>query len=475
MNSNLKGLLWNSLQQLGTLGINFIAIVVLARLLSPQDYALYGIIIIFISISEQLADSGIGGYIIKTQNVCRDDYNTLFVYNITVSAILYLVLFFAAPYIAEFYGKPVLQSAIRVLGLSIILQGLSITQLTRLLKELRFKTLAIISVSTGTAALALAIFIAWKGYGIWALIYQNVALAASTTLIYFILNRQYIPHFRFKWGVFKKQFSFGINLLGSSILSTITNNITNNVIAKMFSINTTGLYVQASKLQNYPISIVSNVVDRTFFPIFSRYNNDMELLKEKSANFRRYMYAVLFIGFTLVICFAKPIVLLVLGAKWIDSTPFFQILMLASYPMLVTALNRNILKSLGKTTYILYLEIIKAVGLLIGLVVAICADSIIMITAAFVATQCFAAIAGIFLVYFKYGFSFKSQIADILIFLPNVLIMFIVYLFFDGSYLAMFAIDFILLLLSGAIYYRLGIREYRYFFALLKDAVRRVV
>ena len=137
---------------------------------------------------------------------------------------------------------------------------------------------------------------------------------ALTTILYLVVNRR-IPHFRFDMRVFKEQFAFGINLFGSSVLMAITNNIGNNIIAKIFSMNIAGLYVQAVRLQNYPLSMVSNVVDKTFFPIFSKMNDDWRLLKEQICKLRRLLYAVLFPLFSVAICFAQPIVSIVVGVS----------------------------------------------------------------------------------------------------------------------------------------------------------------
>ena len=133
--------------------------------------------------------------------------------------------------------------------------------------------------------------------------------------------------------------------------------IGNNIIAKIFSMNIAVLYVQAVRLQNYPLSMVSNVVDKTFFPIFSKMNDDWRLLKEQICKLRRLLYAVLFPLFSVAICFAKPIVSIVLGEKWLGSVSYFQILMLASFPLLVKALNRNVLKSFGFTAVIFRIEV----------------------------------------------------------------------------------------------------------------------
>ena len=351
-----------------------------------------------------LADSGIAGYIIKKQNVTPIYYDTLFVYNMCVSGIMYLFLFFSAPFIADFYEKEMLISVIRILGLVLLLHAFSITQFTRLLKDLQFHKLALISIVAGVAALCVALLLAYRGLGIWALIFQQLVLVALTTILYLVVNRR-IPHFRFDMRVFKEQFAFGINLFGSSVLMAITNNIGNNIIAKIFSMNIAGLYVQAVRLQNYPLSMVSNVVDKTFFPIFSKMNDDWRLLKEQICKLRRLLYAVLFPLFSVAICFAKPIVSIVLGEKWLGSVSYFQILMLASFPLLVKALNRNVLKSFGFTAVIFRIEVYSAVLLLFCLFIAFLFKSILVVLLAVVLGQSFSALFSMF--YLKKMFGYK--------------------------------------------------------------------
>ena len=415
------GILWNSLQQFGQLGITFVSTIILARLLTPEDYGIYGILMIFISVSEMLADSGIAGYIIKKQNVTPIYYDTLFVYNMCVSGIMYLFLFFSAPFIADFYEKEMLISVIRILGLVLLLHAFSITQFTRLLKDLQFHKLALISIVAGVAALCVALLLAYRGLGIWALIFQQLVLVALTTILYLVVNRR-IPHFRFGMRVFKEQFAFGINLFGSSVLMAITNNIGNNIIAKIFSMNIAGLYVQAVRLQNYPLSMVSNVVDKTFFPIFSKMNDDWRLLKEQICKLRRLLYAVLFPLFSAAICFAKPIVSIVLGEKWLGSVSYFQILMLASFPLLVKALNRNVLKSFGFTAVIFRIEVYSAVLLLFCLFMAFLFKSILVVLLAVVLGQSFSALFSMFYLKKKCALELRKQLFDILVFFPCAII-----------------------------------------------------
>ncbi|WP_394812842.1 oligosaccharide flippase family protein [Parabacteroides distasonis] len=198
--------------------------------------------------------------------------------------------------------------------------------------------------------------------------------------------------------------------------------IGNNIIAKIFSMNIAGLYVQAVRLQNYPLSMVSNVVDKTFFPIFSKMNDDWRLLKEQICKLRRLLYAVLFPLFSVAICFAKPIVSIVLGEKWLGSVSYFQILMLASFPLLVKALNRNVLKSFGFTAVIFRIEVYSAVLLLFCLFIAFLFKSILVVLLAVVLGQSFSALFSMFYLKKKCAMELRKQLFDILVFFPCAII-----------------------------------------------------
>lgn len=269
---NLKtAIFWNSLQSFGQLAINLLSLFILARILTPSDYGVYGILMIFISLSELITDCGIGGYLIKKKEVTEIYYDTLFIYNMGISVLLYIIMYIAAPLLAEFYKDDNLVVAIRILGVVVIIQAFSITQRTRLLKDLKFKTISLITLISATAGFIVALVLAYRGYSFWSLIWQNIILCTTSSMLYVLMNRS-VPHCRFNMQVFKEQFGFGINLFASSVLQTLTNNISNNVIAKVFNIRTTGLYMQASRMQSYPVSILTLIIDRTFFPILSKQN-----------------------------------------------------------------------------------------------------------------------------------------------------------------------------------------------------------
>lgn len=307
-----------------------------------------------------LIDSGLGGYIVKKQNASAEDYSTLFYYNIVVSSFLFLTIYFIAPLIASFYGKIELTRLIRISNYNILIYALSIIQYISLLKRLEFKKIALINILANIIAFFISLVLILNDVGIASLIYQQVISSLLTCLGYFIHNR-YIPKFKIYYTSLKEQFSFGISLLISNLLSTISSNITSNIIAKIAPLRETGLYVQANKLQSYPNAILTNVIDKTLFPIFSRMDNTE--ISNRSNQLSIQLYAVFFPLFTLILLSSKYIFLILLGYKWLSAVWMFKIMFLYSYFALSKLMNRNLLKSIGETKQIFYNELFTFIAI----------------------------------------------------------------------------------------------------------------
>lgn len=472
--SNIKsGLCWNSLQQIGQLGFSCLSTIVLSRLLMPEDYGVYGILILFISVSENLSDSGLGGYVIKKRDVTAIYYNTLFVYNMSISILLYGILFFTAPIIANIYGHEIITRAIRVVGLVIIMYAFSITQVSRLLRDLRFKEIAIIQLISGFLAFVFAVIIAYLGYGVWALIFQQIISVGLTTFLYVLIFKN-IPKFEFNISVFKESFNFGGFLFAASVCKILTENISNNFIGKSFSLQQTGMFVQASKLQNYPISMTTNVVDRTFFPVLSKINDNDEKLKIESSKLRKQLYSLLFPIFGLLIAYSDYIIKIVLGEKWIESDTYFKILMVASFFMLVKAINRNVLKSVGCTKSIFTVEVCSTLVLLIGLIISIQYKLVSLVAMSLVVTQLLSAGLSIYMMQKSVKDNILNQIKDFLLFIPIAIIPIVSSMInVDNSLLIYDLLPLLMTITTLAIYIILGNTEYCRLKAVIHSMTKR--
>ena len=370
LSSNIKkGFFWNSLSLFASQGVTLLSIIILGRILSPEDFGLLGMFAIFIAISNMMIDSGMGGALIKKQDATVVDYSTLFLYNMTVSIILYVLLYFSAPIIANFYDRDILIPLIRVVGIVIIVHAFRIVQNVRILKELKFKALAGINFASGLISLTIAVFFAKKGYGVWALVIQQISMAVIATILSIIYNRLTLS-FKFSITSFKEQFSFGINLLFSNLLNTLTNNVTPNVLAKITSLSQTGSFVQSNKLTGTLTSTINTIIDRTIFPVFAKIQ-DVSELKVAYIRLRKNVLSILFPLSILLALLAEPIVLMLLGQQWVDAVWMFQILSFSLLPLFVQMLCRSILKSRGNTKQIFINEIIRSTLLLLSIIVGI--------------------------------------------------------------------------------------------------------
>ena len=354
-----RGILWNSISQFGLIGVQFIATILLGRILTPDDYGMLGIMSIFIAISNMIIDSGMGGALIRKKDVTYRDYSTLFFYNFIVSIVLYIVLFITAPYIASFYEKIELEKAIRTLGLVIIIYAFCIVQNVKMAREMKFGTLAIVNCLSGIISLVVTVIFAIKDFGYWALIIQQIVTSFCNTLFLSICSK-FIPSFDFSKECFREQFKFGINLLSSNLLRTISGNINSNIVAKLVSLNQVGCFFQANRLVSYFDNIYSGVLDKSIFPVFARIENRKELL-ENHIKLLRYVLSITFPICVLISLLSYQIIIVLLGTQWQETCWMFELLIFSMMPVLVQILIRNILKSLGNTRQILNNEVVKSI------------------------------------------------------------------------------------------------------------------
>lgn len=360
--------MWVFLEKGSTTILQFIAITVLGRLLTPEDYGTYGIMMVFIAISDALVDSGFGGALVHKKKLLQEDINTLFFTNATFSFILYFLIFIGAPYLEAYYAIPNLSLYFRLLGLVVISYAFSIVQNSMLIRDLRFKTSTYINLFAAIISTTTAILLAYVGLGIWALIIQVLLQSLIATMILWIRSK-----IKISTKISKKSFigfwNFGSNLLGAHILQSIVNNISNSIIPKIGTLGQSGLYFQASKLNNVPVNIMSMSIDKSLFPILSKEATAEELvIKARSIN--RYFVTFLFPVFPLVSLVSFPLIKIVLGDKWLAATDYLEIILWSGIPLIIQSLYRNILKSLGYTRYIFIVESIKSAFLLSFILIA---------------------------------------------------------------------------------------------------------
>ena len=366
----LDGVLWTFGQQFGTQIIQFIVQVILARLLLPEEFGLIGMLAVFMSLGNSLVDSGMSSSLIRTRDPDERDFSSVFFINITVSIVVYFVLFFSSQLIANFFNQPILSDIVKVYCLSFIIRAISSIQYVRLTILMDFKTQAILRLPALAISSIVGLVLAYKGYGVWSLVYIQLAnVTLESILIWFQVKWR--PSFIIDWNRLKRHFNFGYKLALSGIIDAIYSNIYNILIGRYFSASLLGYYTRADAMKQLPVSSISSALNKVTYPLFSSVQDDNVLLKSV---YKRLMKQVLYwIAPILVIAgvLGEPLFRFLMTEKWLPAVPYFQIICLGGIMYPLHAYNLNILKVKGRSDLFLKLEIVKKSLITIGLLIAI--------------------------------------------------------------------------------------------------------
>lgn len=449
----VNGVIWSAIDRFSTQGIQFVFSILIARLLMPSDYGVIAMLGIFLAVSNTFVDSGFGAALVQKANRTETDFSTVFYFNIVVAIIFYALLWLASPYIASFYNIPMLKDVTRVVALTLIFSALGGIQSAQLSIAINFKTRAIISLISALSTGCLGLYLAYSGYGAWALVFQMVFSSLLNTILLWCFVR-WMPSLVFSWQSFRQLFSFGSKLLASALLDTIYNNVYTLVIGKVYSSSSLGLYSRASGLAQYPSSNITGVLQSVTFPVLCSIQNDEERLADA---YKRFIRMSAFVVFPLMIglaSVAEPFIRVVLTDKWEGAIYLLQIVCFSMMWYPIHAINLNILQVKGRSDYFLKLEIIKKIQ---GVCI-LCITVPISIVA-----MCYGSIASslLSLVWNTYytkrliGYGFLSQIKDLLPIIIHSLLMggivLLVTHFIEVMWIKLFAG-----ILAGGIYYILG-------------------
>ena len=255
----ISGMIWSFLQRFGSMGVSFISNIIFARLLTPDDYGCIGMLTIFIALSNTFIDGGFGSALIQKKRPTQEDYSTIFYWNVFLSIVLYAILFLCAPLIADFYNIEILSKILQVEGIILIINALGIIQNNQLRKQLKFKSIAHITLTASIVSVIVAIVMAYMGYGVWSLVAQQIVLSFVSTLLYWI-HGSWRPSRTFSARSFKELFGFGSFILLSSLLNAFCNNLNGLLIGKFFNASSMGYFTQAKKLEDVFSSSIETVV-----------------------------------------------------------------------------------------------------------------------------------------------------------------------------------------------------------------------
>lgn len=474
-NKAVKGVGWSFLDNIAGQGITFLVGLVLARILSPAEFGILGMITIFIAISNSIIDSGFSNALIRKTDAKEIDYNTVFFFNLALSTLLYTILFIASPAISRFFKEPQLVEITRVMGLLLFINALAIIQRTLLVKRVDFKTQTKVSIIASAGSAFVGIGMALMGYGVWSLVGQQLSRQFLNTLFLWVFNT-WRPALEFSIQSFKELFGFGSKLLLSGLLNTLYNNIYYIIIGRFYSAAQLGQYTRAEQFNMIFSSNLTSVVQRVSYPVLSSIQNEPERLREA---YRKVIKSTMLITFACMLglaATAKPVILILIGEKWLVAVKYLQIICFSGMLYPLHAINLNILQVKGRSDLFLKLEIIKK-GLAVG---PICLGIFLGIEYMLLGSVINGFIAYYLNARYSKGminYSVLEQVKDILptfiVSLCVAAVMWSITLLEVNNYLLLLIQCIVGTLLAGIIYEKLNLEEYRELKGIVLSVLKR--
>lgn len=350
--------IWRFAERCGAQLVTFIVSIVLARILSPSDYGTIALVTVFTTILQVFIDSGLSTALIQKKDADDLDFSSVFYFNFVICIILYLIMFVSAPFIADFYKDSSLVSIVRVISLTLIISGVKGVQQSYVSRHMLFKRFFFSTLGGTIFSAILGIIMAYAGFGVWAIVFQQLSNNAIDTLILWITVK-WRPIKKFSWSRLKNLLSFGWKMLASSLLDTVYNNLRNMIIGKLYTSADLAFYNQGDKFPKLIVTNINTSIDSVLLPTMSNEQDNHVRVKDmtrRAIKISTYIMAPLMIG--LAFC-AKPIVQIVLTDKWLPCVPYLQIFCLSYLFWPIHTANLNAIKAMGRSDFFLKLEVIK--------------------------------------------------------------------------------------------------------------------
>lgn len=472
----VNGISWSFADNITNSGIAFLVGIVLANILTPEEYGVMAMVTIFIAVSNSIVDSGFSNALIRKRNISSIDYNTVFYFNLIVSLFLYLILYVSAPSISVFFKEPVLLNIMRVIGWMLIINALAIIPRTILVRDINFKTQTKVSLIASVCSGVIGISMALTGWGVWSLVGQQLSRQLLNTVFLWFFCR-WRPLWEFSIQSFKELFGFGSKLLVSGLIDTIYKEIYSLIIGRFYSATDLGQYTRASQFNTIFSSNLTSVVQRVSYPVLSSIQNESERLLSA---YRRVIKTTMLITFACMLglaAVAKPLIIILIGWKWLPAVYFLQIICFSGMLYPLHAINLNILQVKGRSDLFLKLEIIKKVIAVIPIIIGVFCGIEFMLWG----SVCTSFIAFFMNSYYSadlIGYPTLQQIKDVL---PTFFISLIVsgcvwsFSFLPLSYYIILPLQLVIgLVLSFFIYERIQLPEYMEIRGLTLSILRKI-
>ena len=407
-----SSMVWTALQKYSTMFIQFISGIILARLLTPHDYGCIGMLSIFMVIAEAFIDGGFGSALIQKKQPTQEDYSTIFYWNLSMAALMYAILYMCAPPISRFYDLPILSDILRVQGLVLFIYAFNIVQRNQLKKKLNFKVLSIVTITTSIVALAVTVFMAYSGFGVWALVAQNLITAAIPAIVFWFFIK-WRPIWSFSWHSFKELFGFGVYMFFTHLVNRLGQQIQGLLIGKVYNASTMGYYSKAHSFEKLVSTSISKVMTEVTFPLYAEVQDKRDkminMIKRLTSTLSYLTFPLMFV----LILLAKPIFVFLYSEKWLSSVPYFQVLCVAGLPNCLQAVNLQTISAIGKSrTMFLWTLLKRGVGIA-AIVAGLFTFGMKGLLVGAVINSWFAYFVNIGLVSKHIGYKWKQQLKDL--------------------------------------------------------------
>ncbi len=366
----VSGVLWETIGRFSALGIQFAVTILIARILTPEEFGVIGLLTVFIALGQIFLDSGFSQALIQKKEATKIDLSSVYFLNMVMGMLLYGVFYFTSPYIADFYNLPELKYYARVLFLIIPINSFGLVQNVIIQKELAFKKTAAANMLSAIVSGIVGVTMAYTGYGVWALIGQQISLHGTKTILY-ILQRRWIPIFKISVKSVKDMFAFSMSLMGHSIVNVVMKNMYVLVIGKYFPVAQVGHYTQANKFQEISAATLAQVIMKVTFPALVQRKDEPLLLKAAYTKiFAVTIFLIAPLMFFLMII-GEPLFRLLLTEKWLPAVPYFQILCVYGMVLPILQISYNLYKLFKKGRLLLLIDSLRHLLVIISIFLTI--------------------------------------------------------------------------------------------------------
>ncbi|WP_224488206.1 lipopolysaccharide biosynthesis protein [Robertkochia flava] len=365
--STFKGLIWSVADSYVLKGLVFIAGIILARILGPEEFGLMGMISILIAVGTSLVDSGMAASLIRSKEIEEVDLNTVFILNLAFSVLVYVLMLIVAPLVADFFSQKILVSIIRVYSLSFLIQAFSSVQLAKLMREMQFRRVMMLNIPGTIIGVITGILMGMNGVGVWSIVIMHLIIQFTYAVLLWF-GSGWRPKMRFSRKSSKYHYGYGYKLMLSGLIDTVFNNIYNVIIGKFFSVQTLGYFERSKAINDYPVTSITSIINKVSFPLLAKIQDDKQSV---SSIYKRIILFTFFITAPLMLglaALAEPLFLLILGDQWVGGVLIFQMLSFSAIFYPIHAFNVNVLKVYGRSDLFLKLELYKKSVIVVALI-----------------------------------------------------------------------------------------------------------